>query len=108
MAHSDWYKNRDESEVKPLAQRIYSDLRFFFSDENARCNKAALGKMSNRIAHINAYVDFAEGHYMVYENLSNYKRGCSFWGFLRKQDWPKSMTWCENKAREILHLNTNN
>lgn len=105
MRQSDWFKDRDESEVADLAERIYTSLKWFFSDKNAECNRAYLGKMGNRIAYINAYVDHAEGKYMVWDPVTNFRTGCSFWGFIRKEEWPKSMAWCEQKAREILHLN---
>lgn len=105
MAHGDWYEDRNPSEVLSLAERIYKDLAWFFSDRCAEVNREVLFPYGNRIAFINAYVDHAEGKYMVYDPVSNYRRGSSFWGSIRRDEWPKSMAWCEEKAREILHLN---
>ena len=109
MSHSDWYEDRNEDEVQPLALRLYEALSWFFSDECARVNKDFYGRMGNRIAYINAYVDHAEGRHMVYDPVSNYKTGCSFWGFIRKEEWQSKSSgcakiWCVNKAKEILHL----
>lgn len=110
MAHySDWYLDRDESEAKELGQRIFEALRWFFSDECLRENGEFYGPTGNRWVYINAYVDHCDGKYMVWDGLSNYKRGCSFWGVIRKEEWQSKSSgaqkiWSLNKAKEILHL----
>lgn len=108
--HSDWYLDRDESEAKELGQRIFEALRWFFSDECLRENGEFYGPTGNRWVYINAYVDHCDGKYMVWDGLSNYKRGCSFWGVIRKEDWQaksigEQRAWSMDKAKEILHLN---
>ena len=105
-----YYKDRTPTEVPWLGKEIYDDLRWFFSSENAEVNREGLGIMSNRIAWINAYVNLADRNYMTYEHPTNWKRGCSFWGAIRKEDWlamsaASALKWCEEKAKEILHLN---
>lgn len=107
--HSDWYLDQDEQEAVELGQRIYDGLKWFFSNECLRVNGAAYGPTGNRLAYINAYVDHCEGKYMVYDGVSNYKRGCSFWGVIRKEEWQSKSSgaakcWCAEKAKEILHL----
>jgi hypothetical protein len=107
---SDWYLDRDEQEAVELGQRIYDNLKWFFSDECLKVNRAAYGPTGNRWAYINAYADHYEGKYMVWDGLSNYKRGCSFWGLIRKEVWQSKSSgaqkiWSLNKAKEILHLN---
>lgn len=112
MTHNDYYKDRDASEVQPLAERLHEMLSWFFSDKNAECNKEWLGPMSNRLGYLNAYVDFAEGKYMVVEYPTNYKQGCSFWGSIRKDQWQamskaSAMNYCTDKAKLILHIKDN-
>lgn len=104
-----WYKDRDPEEAVELGNTIFDSLSWYFSDECLEVNKAAYGPMENRIAYINAYVDHCEGKHMVYDGVSNYERGCSFWGFIRKSEWRAKSTgaakcWCAEKAKEILHL----
>lgn len=111
MVHSDWYKNRDVNEVKPLAKTLFEDLVWYFSEANAKENSAALGSDSNRYAWVNAHVDMGRGEHMVYDHVSNYKRGDSFWGMLRKREWDAmsaalQMLWCTRKAEEILHIHS--
>lgn len=106
---SDWYLDRDEQEAVELGQRIYDNLKWFFSDECAEANRAFYGPMSNRLAFVNAYVDHSGGKYMVYNGVSNYRTGCSFWGVISKSEWRAKSSgaakiWCLNKAKEILHL----
>lgn len=110
MEHSDWYLNRDEQEAVALGQRIREGLDWFFSDESLRACARFFGSTGNRFAYINAYIDHCERKYMVWDPISNYKRGCSFWGVVLKEDWlAKSASsrekWSLAKAREILHLN---
>lgn len=105
----DHFLDRDESEVPELAKSLFDSLTEFFSEEYARVNKHALGDASNKWAYINAYVNHADDKYMDLEYPSNWKRGCSFWGCIFRNDWLAKSSgsrkiWCVNKAKEILHI----
>ena len=107
---SGYYKDRDESQVAILAREIFSDLNWWFSDKCAEVNGAFLSKNSNNVAWLNAYASFAHDGEMIWDGVSDYKRGCSFWGRITKSEWKMipQMDFCIKKAREILHVYENN
>lgn len=113
------YKDREPSEIEPLAKELYDSLKWFFSDENVKVNIEPYndwakrnGKTElhhNKIAYINAYVDLNKGKYMVIDSPTCDKRGCSFWGYIKKFMWNKMipagrMRYCTEVAKSILHL----
>lgn len=113
------YKDREPSEVEPLAQEIYESLKWFFSEENVKVNINPYNEWAirngktelhhNNIAYINAYVDFSEGEYMIIDPPTCDKRGCSFWGYIKKFIWNtmsqvEKTRYCTEVAKSILHL----
>lgn len=115
-----YYKDREPAEIEPLAKELYDSLKWFFSDENVKVNIEPYndwakrnGKTElhhNKIAYINAYVDFNKGEYMIIDYPTCDKRGCSFFGAISRYSWigmseVAKMLLCKEKAKEILHLN---
>lgn len=114
-----YYKDREPSEIEPLAKELYDSLKWFFSDENVKVNiepyndwavrhKAKLHH--NKGAYINAYVDLSNGSYMRVDSPTCDRQGCSFWGAISRYSWigmseVAKMQLCKEKAKEILHLN---
>lgn len=113
------YKDREPSEVEPLANELYEQLEWFFSDKyievnikpyNAYLTQRGYGELHhNNFAYINAHTDLGSGECMIIEPPTSDKRGYSFWGTISKSKWKgiskvAKMQLCTEKAKEILHL----
>ena len=114
-----YYKDREPSEVEPLAKELYEKLDWFFSEENVKVNIEPYnewairigekGLRHNKYAYINAYVDWGDDGHMWVDEPTCDRRGCSFFGTVNRYSWNgmsevAKMKLCTEKAKEILHI----